>query len=127
MRALVHRIQDSMFTSEDEKTSVSSERLSHIRPGKYALLFLICRMGRTGLLKERVVLCFRGSMVYREISKRSKWSKAVVSITTRQVRTGSAGQALGGKVKVARKRGGKEARKAVKPQHGGDSRGCGLL
>jgi len=43
------------------------------------------------------------------------------------VRTGSAGQALGGKVKVARKRGGKEARKAVKPQHGGDSRGCGLL
>jgi hypothetical protein len=34
-------------------------------------------MGRTDLLRESAVLCFRGPVAYRVILKRSKWSRAV--------------------------------------------------
>ena len=61
--ALVHRIQDSMFTSEAEKRLSTKWNPPAVPEGRYASPFLICRTGHTVLRKGNAVPCSLGSVV----------------------------------------------------------------
>ena len=75
--ALVHRIQDGMFVSEDKKRFGTKWTPNHAREGRYTSLFLICRTGHTCLRKGNAVLCSLSSVVCRMTSKHLKQSKMV--------------------------------------------------